>query len=511
MKKLQGYLEKDKSYQQYFLYPLIFQEYVYVFAHDYCLTNCSFFYESVGMPIFGCDKKFSSVLLKRFLIQIYQTGYLGHLNNQFQNTPFIQYKDYFYFCFYSQMILESFPIIAEIPFSQRLVSFPTKKGILKYNQLRSIHSIFPFLEDHFSHLDYVVNLVIPYPINFEILVHNVQSSIKDIAFLHLLRFFLNEYSNWKGLITSKEKIYAFLKENKRFFFFLYNYYISEFEVGFLFLRKQEMRLQLTHFWIFLERITFYKKKEHFKWRIVYQCFLQKALWLFTDPIMYYVRYQGKAIMSSKGIPLFITKWTFYLVYFWQSFFRFFAQSCRVHINQLVNYSFYCLGYLSNVLIIPLLVRNQTLENYFFIDNGIHQLDTIAPTMSIMASLYKTKFCTLSGHPISQPAWTYLSDCDIIDRFSRICRNLLHYYSGSSKKRSLYRVKYILRLSCARTLARKHKSTVRNFLQKVGSLLLEEFFTEEEQLFSLHQAHRKRIWYFDIICIHNLVNSKRCMT
>ena len=61
---------------------------------------------------------------------------------------------------------------------------------------------------------------------------------------------------------------------------------------------------------------------------------------------------------------------------------------------------------------------------------------------------------------------------------------LNIVSGSSKKRTLYRLKYILRLSCARTLARKHKSTVRTFMQRLGWAFLEEFFMEEEQVFSL---------------------------
>jgi hypothetical protein len=44
--------------------------------------------------------------------------------------------------------------------------------------------------------------------------------------------------------------------------------------------------------------------------------------------------------------------------------------------------------------------------------------------------------------------------------------------------------------------------------------LEEFFTEEEQVFSLtfprvssilRRLSRRRIWYLDIICINDLVN------
>jgi len=62
---------------------------------------------------------------------------------------------------------------------------------------------------------------------------------------------------------------------------------------------------------------------------------------------------------------------------------------------------------------------------------------------------------------------------------------------------LYRLKYILRLSCARTLARKHKSTVRTFMQRLGSVFLEEFFTEEEQVFSkIHYDNEKYFYISD---------------
>uniref|UniRef100_A0A452XEQ0 Domain X domain-containing protein n=1 Tax=Aegilops tauschii subsp. strangulata TaxID=200361 RepID=A0A452XEQ0_AEGTS len=144
-----------------------------------------------------------------------------------------------------------------------------------------------------------------------------------------------------------------------------------------------------------------------------------------------------------------------------------------------------------------------------------KFDTIVLATLPIGYLSKDQFCTGSGHPISKPIWTDLSDWDILDRFGRICRNLFHYHSGSSKKRTLYRLKYMLRLSCARTLARKHKSTVRTFMQRMGSAFLEEFFMEEEQVFSLMftkttlfsfcGSHIERIWYLDIIRINDLVN------
>nr|AAU87049.1 maturase K [Brocchinia tatei] len=510
MEELQEYLEKDRSRQQHFLYSLLFQEYIYAFAHDHGL-NDSIFYEPV--EILGYDNKSSSVLVKRLIIRMYQQNYLINSVNYSNQNGFVGHNNYFYSHFFFQMISEGFAVIVEIPFSLRLVSFPEEKEIPKCQNLRSIHSIFPFLEDKLSHLNYVSDILIPHPIHLEILVQILQCRIQDVPSLHLLRFFLHEYHNWNSLITPKKSIYVFSKENKRLFRFLYNSYVSECEFLFVFLRKQSFYLRLTSSGTFLERIQFYGKIEHLI--VVYHNYFQKTLWFFTDPFMHYVRYQGKAILASKGTHLLMKKWKCYLVNFWQYYFHFWSQPHRIHINQLSNYSFYFLGYLSSVLRNPLVVRNQMLENSFLIETVIKKFDTIVPVILLIGSLSKSKFCTVSGHPISKPIWTDLSDCDIIDRFGRICRNLSHYHSGSSEKQSLYRIKYILRLSCARTLARKHKSTVRTFLQRLGSVLLEEFFTEEEQVlslifpkttpFSLYGSHRERIWYLDIIRINNLVN------
>nr|YP_009335739.1 maturase K [Yucca queretaroensis]APO12883.1 maturase K [Yucca queretaroensis] len=519
MEELQGYLEKDKSRQQHFLYPLLFQEYIYALAHDHGL-NGSIFYEPV--EVFGYDNKSSLALVKRLITRIYQQNYLISSVNDSNQKRLVGHNNFFYSHFYSQMISESFAIIVEIPFSLLLVSFfGEKKEIPKYHNLRSIHSIFPFLEDKLSHLNYVSDILIPHPIHMEILVQILQCWIQDVPFLHSLRFFLHEYHNWNSLlITHKKSICVFSKENKRLFRFLYNSYIFECEFLFVFFRKQSSYLRLTSSGTFLERTHFYGKIEHFQIKhlhfiVVCPNYFYKTLWSFKEPFMHYVRYQGKAILASKGTHLVMKKWKYHFVNLWQYYFHFWSQPYRIHINQLSNYSFYFLGYFSSLLRNSSAVRNQMLENSFLIDIITKKFDTIIPIILLIGSLSKAQFCTVLGHPISKPIWADLSDSDILDRFGWICRNLSHYYSGSSKKQGLYRIKYILRLSCARTLARKHKSTVRTFLRRLGSGLLEEFFTEEEQVlslifpktisFTLHGSHKERIWYLDIIRINDLVN------
>nr|WDS97018.1 maturase K [Brimeura amethystina] len=516
MEELQGYLEKDRSRQQHFLYPLLFQEYIYALAHDHGL-NSSIFYEP--MEVFGYDNKSSLVLVKRLITRIYQQNYLMISVNDSNQNRFVENNHFFYSHFYSQIISESFAIIVEIQFSPQLVSDFKEKEIPKYYNLRSIHSIFPFLEDKLSHLNYVSDILIPHPIHMEILVQILQCRIQDVPFLHSLRFFLHECHNSNSLlVTQKKCIYIFSKENKRLFQFLYNSYLFECEFLLVFIRKKSSYLRLTSSGTFLERTHFYGKIEHLQiehFIVLCHNYSHRTLWFFKEPFMHYVRYQGKAILASKGTHFLTKKWKYHFVNFWQYYFHFWSQPYRIRITQLSNYSFYFLGYFSSLLRNSSAVRNQILENSFLIDTVTNKFDTIVPVILLIGSLSKAKFCTVSGHPISKPIWADFSDSDILDRFGRICRNLSHYHSGSSKKQGLYRIKYILRLSCARTLARKHKSTVRTFLRRLGLELLEEFFTEEERVlslifpktipFTLHGSHRKRIWYLDIIRIDDLVN------
>nr|AER28892.1 maturase K [Albidella acanthocarpa] len=508
MEEFKKYLEGDRDWQQHFLYPLLFQEYIYALAHIHNHgLNGSIFYES-GEILLGYDNKSSLILVKRLILRMYQQNFLIHSFNESHQNRFVGHNN----PFFSQMISGGFAVIIEIPFSLPSL-IEEKKEIPKSKNLRSIHSIFPFLEDQFSHLNYVSDILIPYPIHLEILIQIIQSRVQDVPSLHLLRFFLYEYHNRNSFITLKKSLS--ILENPRLFWFLYNSYVSEYEFIFCFLRKHSSYLLSTSYRNFLERTHFYGKTEHL---VVVCCNdFHKNLQLFKDPCMHYVRYQGKSILASKGTFLLMKKWKCYLVNFWESNFSFWSQPDRIHINQLSNNSFDFLGYFSIVLRNPLTVRSKMLEYSCLIDNTVtKKFDTRIPVISLIGSLSKAKFCNVSGHPTSKPIWTGLSDSDIIDRFVRICRNLSHYHSGSSKKQSLYRIKYILRLSCARTLARKHKTTVRAFFQRLGSEFLEEFFTEEQKFLFLvlpetpfasgsDRVYKERIWYLDIIRINDLVN------
>nr|YP_010536529.1 maturase K [Elsholtzia ciliata]UYC29614.1 maturase K [Elsholtzia ciliata] len=510
MDKIQRYLQLKRSQQHDFLYPLIFQEFIYVFAHNRALNR------SILSENSGYDNKSSLRVVKRLITRMYQQNHFFSSSNDSNQNPFwARNKN-----LYSQIRSGGVAFIVEIPFSLQLIPCleGTKSKIVKSQNLQSIHSIFPFLEDNFSHLNFVLDILIPHSVHAEILIQTIRCWVKDVSSLHLLRVFLNEYCNWNSLISPNKVSSSLSKRNQRFLFFLYNSHVCEYESVFVFLRNQSFHLRSTSSVVFLERIFFFIKiKTEERLVNVFVKDFRANLGLLEEPCMHYIRYQRKSILASKGTSLFMNKWKFYLVTFWQWHFSVWFHPRRMWINQCSKHSLEILGYLSNVQMNPsVVVRSQILENSFLINNAIKKLDTLVPIIPLIAKLAKAKFCNVLGHPISKPIRADLSDSNIIDRFGHICRNISHYYSGSSKKKSLYRIKYILRLSCARTLARKHKSTVRAFLKRLGSVLLEEFLmSEEDVLFLTFQkassalwgVYRSRVWYLDMISINELTNLK----
>nr|WAL06436.1 maturase K [Pilea danxiaensis] len=503
MKENQEYLEPDSFWKYDLLYPLIFREYIYAFDRDPGLNRFNL-WENVVY-----ETQYSLLIVKRLITRMYQENHLIISDNHSNQNQVFGFNNNLY----SQMISEGFADIVEMPCSLRLVSSLTDREIVKYSNLRSIHSIFPFLEDKLPHLNNVSDVLIPYPIHLEILVQTLRCWVKDASSLHLLGLFLHEYYNWNSMIIPNKSIYIFTKSNLRFFLFLYNSHVCEYESVLLFFRNQSSHLRLTSSVVFFERLFLSGKIKHSVAEVFANDFPTR-LWILQDLFMHYSRYQGKSILASKDRSLLMKKWKYYIVYLWQCEFSVWYQPENIYRSQSSKGFLFFLGYFLRMIRYLSVVRSQMLENSFIIDNSMKKIDTLIPINSLIGSLAKTKFCNVLGHPLSKATWTDSSDFAIIDRFERICRKIFHYYSGSSKQRTLYQVKYILRLSCFKTLARKHKSTVRIFVKRFGSELLEEFFKEEEEVLSfifsrtsstLRRLYKGRVWYLDIFCITDRVN------
>ncbi|KAL3534835.1 hypothetical protein ACH5RR_003296 [Cinchona calisaya] len=235
MEEIERYLhlQLDRSQQHVFLYPLIFQEYIYAPAHDHSLNR------SILLENPGYENQFSFLIVKRLITRMYQQNYFIIFANDSKQNPFFGHNKNLY----SQTISEGFAFIVQIPFYIRLISSQAGKGIFKSYNLRSIHSPFPFLVNNFSHLNSVLDILIPHPIHLEILVQNLRYWVKDASYLHLLLFFFREYWNWNTLIAKKKPSFDFPpKRSERLLFFLYNSHVCEYKSIFVFLRNQSSHL-----------------------------------------------------------------------------------------------------------------------------------------------------------------------------------------------------------------------------------------------------------------------------
>ena len=152
-----------------FYIHFFFRESIYVLAYDHGLNglnrNRSIFVENADY-----DKKYSSLIVKRLIWRMYEQNRLIIPTTDLHKNPFLGHTNLLYY----QMISVLFAVIVEIPFSLSLgFSFEGKQLKKSYN-LQSIHSIFPFLEDKLSHFNYVLDVLIPYPIHLEILVQTLR-------------------------------------------------------------------------------------------------------------------------------------------------------------------------------------------------------------------------------------------------------------------------------------------------------------------------------------------------
>ena len=281
--KYKKYLQLDRSLKKSFLYPLIFREYIYIVTSAHGLTE----HGSIFSENSSYHNKSSLLIIKRLITRMNQPNQFQILASDSEQHIFFRYNN----ILYSQMVSAGLGTIIEIPFSLRLVSSFKKLQIVKSQNLRSIHSLFPFLEDKLTHSNYVSTGLIPYPIHLEKLVQAVRFWIKDTACLHLLRLFFHEYWGWKSQIFSTNFFsipFYKIKRNTRLLLVLYNIYIYENESILFFLRNQVFYLRSTFSSFFLERNLFYGKIEQFA--EVFTHFLGIRLWIFKDTFMHYARY-----------------------------------------------------------------------------------------------------------------------------------------------------------------------------------------------------------------------------
>lgn len=493
IKKLEK-IKKKLVWQQRFLYTLLFQDDLYAIAYNRSLNKVNL----KKIEKYNLSEQFSFLTLKRLINKIRRRKYIGKLKKNYNKVFDINCNTHFY----SKALREGFAVILEIFFSVQLEKTFIKE-FTKWTSYQSIHSVFPFIEDNFLHSNSILNIKIPYFLHPELLTRILRRRIQDTSFSHLLRLLF--YKN-KKLITLNINSFFFQKEMTRLSIILWHSFICELEFFLINQWKTLNYFKSLSYLTLLNQKNCIKKIQHISndpLSMKLQSFFYKKKVSF-----HYVRYDNNYIIAIRGSNSLAEIWSFFFFQLWYYYFSYSFTPFRINIKKLSKNCFSFLGYLFSIQTKDIIVKTKMLhhlrKNYII----KKELYSITPISFLIRLLAKEKFCDILGHPISKLAWTTLTDDEIFDRFDQIWRNFFYYYSGCKNKKNLYQIQYILRFSCAKTLACKHKSTIRYVWKKYGSnFFAKSFFFKKQELISLKflklYPSIKKIWYLDIVQINSL--------
>ena len=98
--------------------------------------------------------------------------------------------------------------------------------------------------------------------------------------------------------------------------------------------------------------------------------------------------------------------------------------------------------------------------------------TIIPDKErLLKNLINKQFCKGPNYkPIGKPSWTLLDEYEIVLKYRRIIIGLSNYYRNCDSHRILHYVSYILQYSCAKTIARRKKKSLRSIFKQYGKNL-----------------------------------------
>lgn len=151
-----------------------------------------------------------------------------------------------------------------------------------------------------------------------------------------------------------------------------------------------------------------------------------------------------------------------------------------------------LGYYIKIAANRKILRMQSPNRKVFLKRTTGQLvKMLFPMNKVIYRLYQKGFCDKVGYPLSQKKWSNQDDVGIVRSFRSILYGITNYYSGASYQHPLGRIDYILRYSCAKTLAHKHNSSCNKIFKKYGKEL--SILNTSVSLKKIQYTNKRKRW------------------
>ena len=386
----------------------------------------------------------------------------------------------------------------------------------------SIHSAFLFLENRHHSCNYLLKDQIDDLIHPEIFIRIIRKYIFDICLVHLYRLMIyinilhlklykqNFHFSFHLLISSMRNIYSIEIDN--FFFdeslkicnqtqfyaivasydnsLSFKYTLNEFHVSFKLIFNVN---------ILKKRISSMSCKSKYTFNNIYgykfgACHYLRcnSIWMFAMHINCY----NKDLLKLRYIR-FLTRRM-------GAFYFNFMLHLIYDISPSKKHTIFLLGTLVKNDNVIVQIQTQTFSNVLPTTYlRIKYIRILTPSPLLIKVLHKYQFCTSTGYPLNRSNWAILNNIQIIHKFKTLQNSIIFYYSGCINLKSLSYIKQILRYSCVKTLAFKHKTTIRKILSTQTDkniYILHVFHTNKQFWLSFKIKNIKwnlRIWHLEL--------------
>lgn len=178
---------------------------------------------------------------------------------------------------------------------------------------------------------------------------------------------------------------------------------------------------------------------------------EKNLFKYFVTKIVYVRHAGSWMIGTNG-PISLIKALFFQVH------QFFNE------RLMLKYE------LNKVKVINLYANSFSFAGYRILLNNRFDLQFELPLEKMLTSLSLQGFCEKSGQPMPKKEWASKQDWLIVSTFNNILSQIRGYWGPAFNQDILQRIKHTLYISCAKTLAHKHRTTARQIFIKYGKHL-----------------------------------------
>jgi Type II intron maturase len=390
------------------------------------------------------------------------------------------------------------------------------------NRNVSIHSAFLFLENRHHSCNYLLKDQIDDLIHPEIFIRIIRKYIFDICLVHLYRLMIylnilhlklykqNFHFSFHLLISSIRNIYSIEIDN--FFFneslkicnqtqfyaivasydqsISKKYTLNEFHVSFKLIFNENILKTIIYLMSCNSKYTF---NNIYCYKFGACHYLRcNSIWIFAMHINYY----NKDLLKLRYIR-FLTRRM-------GAFYFNFMLNLIYDISTNKKHTICLLGTLvknDNMIVqIPTQTFSNVLPKTYL---RIKYIRILTPSPLLIKVLHQYQFCTSTGYPLNRSNWALLNNIQIIHKFKTLQNSIIFYYSGCINLKSLLYIEQILRYSCVKTLAFKHKTTIRKILSTKTDkniYILNVFNTNKHFWLSFKIKNIKwnlRIWHLEL--------------